>query len=468
MRKKLLSFSGISLLAVNLILSGCAGGNNKGNTTGSSSQSAPVESTAASDVFPAGKLVIYGYGQPQFLAEFYNNWLTRNKDIAPNVTIDIIQTEGEADARQKVVTSFASGAYNELPDVIQTAPVSMIDMAEGGILMDLTDFIAPLEDQFVDGALNQLKYKGKIYGLPDSVRPQLLFYNKKIFDQYGIDPAEMDTVEGYIEVGRKLKEASNGKVYLSYVDPGSLIWRYYGRRGFMPQANAKIWDDQGNVVIDTDPGAKLALGTIETLVNEGLLLKSDIMKPPLYDATRNGEVATYGIGAFWDEFLRKNVSDMEGDWRVMPAPMYKDVQKRGAPVSSMFSLIKKPNADYAELFKKIWYDFHFDAKERQVWTESMESQNAPYANPITKSLLADAFWKAPSPFYGGQSFREMEGKGLENGAANLRITTSDAEADLIISAELEKFIAGAQGMDEAIANMGKNLRAKIGKATPVE
>lgn len=463
MRKKLLSFSGIGLLAFSLILSGCAGNNNKKSNTDSSSPSAPVESK-----FPAGKLVIYGYGQPQFLAQFYNSWLTRNNDIAPDVTIDVIQTEGEADARQKVVTSFASGAYNELPDVIQTAPISMIDMAEGGILMDLTDYMAPLEDQFVDGALDQLKYKGKIYGLPDSVRPQLLFYNKKIFDQYGIDPAEMDTVEGYIEVGRKLKEASKGKVYLSYVDPGSLTWRYYGRRGFMPQAGAKIWDDQGNVVIDTDPGAKLALGTIKTLVNEGLLLKSDIMKPPLYDATRNQEVATYGIGAFWDEFLRKNVSDMAGDWRVMPAPMYKDVQKRGAPVTSMFSLIKKPDADYAELFKKIWYDFHFDAKERQVWTESMESQNAPYANPITKSLLADEFWKAPSPFYGGQSFREMEGKALENGATNLRITTSDAEADLIISAELEKFIAGAQSMDEAIANMGKNLRAKIGQATPVE
>ena len=62
----------------------------------------------------------------------------------------------------------------------------------------------------------------------------------------------------------------------------------------------------------------------------------------------------------------------------------------------------------------------------------------------------------------------MEGIGLENGAENLRITTSDAEADVIMSAELEKFIAGSQSMDEAIANMGKNLKAKIGKATPAE
>ena len=61
--------------------------------------------------------------------------------------------------------------------------------------------------------------------------------------------------------------------------------------------------------------------------------------------------------------------------------------------------------------------------------------------------------------------REMEGKGLENSSKNLVVTPQDAEADTIISAELEKYVAGDQSMDDAIANMQKNLEAKIGKAT---
>jgi multiple sugar transport system substrate-binding protein len=44
------------------------------------------------------------------------------------------------------------------------------------------------------------------------------------------------------------------------------------------------------------------------------------------------------------------------------------------------------------------------------------------------------------------------------------VTTADAEADTIISDELEKFVANAQTMDQAIANMGKVLREKIGTA----
>ena len=59
----------------------------------------------------------------------------------------------------------------------------------------------------------------------------------------------------------------------------------------------------------------------------------------------------------------------------------------------------------------------------------------------------------------------MEGKGLENSSKNLVVTPQDAEADTIISAELEKYVAGDQSMDDAIANMQKNLEAKIGKAT---
>lgn len=419
-------------------------------------------------VYPKGKMIIYGYGQPQYTMEYYNNWLERNRDIAPEVEFEMIQTQGEADARQKVVTSFTAGAFEDTADVIQTSPVSMLAMAEGGMLKDLTDYVKPLEDKMVEGALEGLTYEGKIYGLPDAVRPQLLFYNQELFDKYNIDPNEMDTIEGYLEVGRKLKEASEGKVYLSYVDPGSLTWRYYGRRGLMPQAEAKIWDDEGNVVIDTDAGARRAFETIETLVSENLVLKSAIMEAPLYDATRNGEVATYYIGAFWDEFLRKNLGDMEGNWKVMPAPMYKDIGKRGAPVSSMFSLVAKPDAKYDELFQQLWNDFHFDSAERKKWTESMVEQNAPYANPIAKELLEEEFWKESADYYGGQSFREAEGAGLENAAKNLRITIDDAEADTIISAELEKFIAGNQSMDEAISNMGENLRTKIGSTTPVK
>ena len=222
--------------------------------------------------------------------------------------------------------------------------------------------------------------------------------------------------------------------------------------------------DHHVVNIDKDPGAKLAFGTLDTLYSEGLLFKSAIFKPPLYDATREGKIATFYIGAFWSEFLRQNLPDMEGKWRVMPAPMFQDIGKRGAPVIAIESLLKKLKMPYAELYKKYWLDFHLNGEARNAWTDKMVEQNAPYPNPMTMELLADPFWKEPSAYYGGQSFREMEGIGLQNPSENLRVTTNDAEADQIISAEVEKYVAGDQTMAQAIENMGKVLRDRIGKA----
>lgn len=422
----------------------------------------------ADEVYPAGTITIYGTGQPQYLQEYYDAWLEAHRDIAPEVKIEIVQTEGHAQSREKITMTALAGADEDLPDATYLDPVNIMDLSQAGLLADETEFLEPYLDQMVDGATDDATIQGSIYGLPESVRPNVLFYNQEIFDQYGVDPSMMSTFDGYIEAGRQLKEKSDGKVYLSYISPSSKTWRYWGRRGLMPQANAKIWDDDGQIVIGSDEGTKLALGTLDTLYSEGLLLKSEIMEPALYDAINNQEVATFYIGAFWDEFMRMNCQATAGQWRVMASPVFEEVGTAGAPVSSYFCIVNKGDNVYAGLLEQLWKDFTFDTESRNTWVKSMEEQNAPYANPISLEMLQDEFWKEPSDFYGGTSFREAEGKCLENGSKNLVVTPQDAEADEIISAELENYVAGNQTIDEAIENMDKNLKAKIGQAEMIK
>lgn len=419
-------------------------------------------------VYPAGTITIYGNGQPQYLGEYFDAWLERHRDIAPDVKLEIVQTEGQAQSREKITMTALAGAIEDLPDAVYLDPVNIMDLAQGGLLNDETEFLEPYLDQLVDGAANDATINGHIYGLPDSVRPNVLFYNKEIFEKYDVDPSMMSTFDGYIEAGRQLKEKSEGTVYLSYISPSNKTWRYWGRRGLMPQANARIWDEEGNIVIGEDEGTKMALDTLDTLYQEGLLLKSEIMEPALYDAINNQEVATFYIGAFWDEFLRMNCQATSGQWRVMTSPVFESVGTTGAPVSGYFCIVNKGDNVYAGLLEQMWKDFIFDTESRNAWVSSMEEQNAPYSNPISLEMLKDDFWKEPSEYYGGMSFREMEGKCLENGSQNLVVTPQDAEADEIISAELENYVTGNQTIEEAIANMDANLKAKIGQATIIQ
>ena len=51
------------------------------------------------------------------------------------------------------------------------------------LLLDMTDYYSPMADQFVPGAVSDATIGGKIYALPDAVRPQMLFYNAKVFGE---------------------------------------------------------------------------------------------------------------------------------------------------------------------------------------------------------------------------------------------------------------------------------------------
>ena len=321
----------------------------------------------------------------------------------------MVATTGEEEVRQKTMLAFTSGSLDDMADVISTFPVSMQAMAEAGMLVDNTEFLAPFKDKFVAGAYDQIVYKGKLYCLPRSLRPQLLFYNKEIFDKYGIDPNEMKTFEGYLEVGRKLKQTSNGEVFLSYEDPATRTWRYWGRRGLMPQAGAKIWDDDGNVVIDKDPGALKAFKYFETLHKEGLLFNSKILEPPLYEATRQGKVATYlhrrllrrvpqgqrqGHGR---QVARHGSPGLQG-----PQPRRRAGRRYRASPPSPTRRTRSCPADLVRL------------QLRQRGTQGLHPQGAQGKRPACRTrsprrCCDEPSGRKPDPYYGGQSFKQMEG-----------------------------------------------------------
>lgn len=452
-----------ALLAGLMSISVCGCGSTPAASGGTSGSEAGVTQ------YPAGTLTIYMNGNPQYRQQYFETWLEEHRDIAPEVEVEFVQVESNADAREKVTMTALAGATEDLPDAVFLDRLNLMDLVEADLLLDETEFLSPLVDKMVDGAVDEGIVQEKMYGLPDSVRPQLLMYNKAIFDQYGIDPEMMATMDGYIEAGRQLKEKSNGEVYLSWIGSNDMTWKCWGRRGLMPQANDKIWDDEGNVVIGQDEGTKLALGTLDTLYSEGLLMRVEMYDPAMYDATNNHQIATYYLGAYWDEFMRQNCQATAGEWRVMSAPVFEEVGTAGAPVSSYMCIVNKgEDTVYQGLLEQIWHDYTFDSASRMAWTESMEEQNAPYSNPISLEMLEDEFWKEPSDYYGGQSFREWEALTLQNGSVNLIVTPQDAEGDTIISAEIEKYVAGSQTMEQAIANMDANLKAKIGTAEVVK
>lgn len=414
--------------------------------------------------YPAGKLVIYGYGNPQAYEEQFKMWCAMHPEQTEGVEIEVVQCEGAEDVRKKIMLTYQSGAYEDLPDLIATQAATLYAMADTGIVLETTDYMDMLKDELLDGVCGDVTVKGKMYALPVSFRPQMLYYNQKILDEYNIDSTRMDTFDGWIEVGKELRDKSDGKVFLTSISPSQKAWGYVGRRGFWPQAEAHIFDENGNVVWGEDAGVRQAMETLNTLLDEKLVLLTQVLQPPMWDATRNHEIATFYVGAFWDEFLAKNVPEESGEWRLMPAPTY-DNGLRGAPVTEMFAIINKQGeTKYEQLIKDCWYDYMFTAEFRNAYADLMAEKQMPCWNPLSKELSADAYWQQPAEYYGGQSFKGAETEGLVNSAPNMVITGSDVEADQIIRDGIDRMIAGDWNMEETIQNIDAELKAKIGKA----
>ena len=128
----------------------------------------------------------------------------------------------------------------------------------------------------------------------------------------------------------------------------------------------------------------------------------------------------------------------------------------------MYCVINKENDPYTDLFVDMMLDFNLNTEARNAWSDEMLAEGLPTEHPITKDLLADPYWSQPSDYYGGESYKQMVTLSYENQSDNLPVTENDAEADSIISSELEKYVAGSQDMDTTISNIGTLLRQKLG------
>ena len=108
-------------------------------------------------------------------------------DEHPEIQIEIT-SEPWADYFTKMQTLWASGDASQIPDVLFLTPV--LPYAAQGVLENLDPYIEQsgydLEDYW-PSLLEPASYEGSVYGFPRDMSAEVLYYNKDIFDEVGID-----------------------------------------------------------------------------------------------------------------------------------------------------------------------------------------------------------------------------------------------------------------------------------------
>jgi multiple sugar transport system substrate-binding protein len=147
---------------------------------------------------------------PQEL-ETFETRLDEVREAFPGFEI-VLETTPQAGLIEKVTTQLAS---DTLPDILRIPGLNAQQWIQRGAFLDLTGWAdSPdlnLED-FYPSPIEQFRWQGKLYGIPDTAAPNAVFYNRSMFDAAGLDyPDEAWTYEDMREAAILLTLDGQGR-----------------------------------------------------------------------------------------------------------------------------------------------------------------------------------------------------------------------------------------------------------------
>ena len=179
---------------------------------------------------------------------------------AANPDIVVKHTPFENTAYETALrTAFAGGTPPDIAEV--NAGSNAFQYAQSGQLMDLTDFVAPIEKKLRPGLKTMYQYGGKSYGVLWGLKVgNILYYNPTMLKEQGIEPASLATWEGFMAASQKFLDAGvtpiafgdrdkwTGNHYFTHLLHGLLSKEEYDRIGLQtldPSIKSDMkWSDE--------------------------------------------------------------------------------------------------------------------------------------------------------------------------------------------------------------------------------
>ncbi|MCU1447466.1 ABC transporter substrate-binding protein [Cryobacterium sp.] len=327
-------------------------------------------------------------------------WAPAVEDIAtafekenPNVTVKVVNAGTGNDQYIKLQNAIKAGSG--APDIAQIEYYALPQFALSDSLADLTDFgFDEYASEYTDSTWGSVNIGDGIYALPQDSGPMAMFYNKAVFDQYGLTVPT--TWDEYIATAEKLHTAN----------PDAYITNDTGDAGF---ATSMIWQAGGQPYTTTDStdvainlqdeGSKKFADTWNQLLDNDLLAATPSWSDEWYKGLGDGTIATLNIGAWMPGNLESGVPEAAGDWRVAPLPTYTAGDTASAENGGGGDAILKQSKN--KLVAAAFLQYMNEGEGTQI---SIDAGGFP---STVADLESDEFLGYESDYFGGQKINEV-------------------------------------------------------------
>lgn len=353
----------------------------------------------------------------------------RQIEARPDLVI-VTHTEAHRDAYAKVIPQFekkhninvrlqftnwaslqsrlqnAILAGTDTPDLAEVFEGSLGFFTRGPVedfgVMNLTDRLKKdgIYDKLVESRFSLWSTRGGIYALPHDVHPVMLAYRRDIIESLGINVADLDSWEKFVEAGRRVTKDLNGD---GIIDRYMLDLRYDGNWGLsilMLQRGGQFFDADGNVAFATEENAELIRWYILQTRGPQKIAYEAGWGQAAAKAMIDGLVLFMWAPDWRTWVFSDEVPSLKGKMALMPMPAWKPGGRRtsvwGGTGLIVMKGTKQPDLAW-ELAKFLYF--------------SREDQGARFAATNIIPVLKDAWdlpeFDLPNPYYSGQKIGRL-------------------------------------------------------------
>ncbi len=282
----------------------------------------------------AACLITASYSHFAQAKEVVNFWARSDQSALPMLVSEYNKSQDKVtvklneipNAQMLTKLSSAIGVGNP-PDIVAIDLVYFPELNRSEQLVDLTEKIGKMDyvSQFSPTLKGIGTYNGKFYAVPFAAESALLFYNKKLFREAGLDPNHPpETLAELREYSEKIRQLGNEYYGLSIpgTSSGGLAFT------FMPY----LWANGGSVIssdgkksVVNSENNKRTLTFFHNMYKDGLMSPMSRLDASLNDYFASGKIAMVGSGAFTFKVFKEQYPNLEygvtyfpgekkGDW----------------------------------------------------------------------------------------------------------------------------------------------------------
>ncbi len=331
----------------------------------------------------------------QFMDDAVATWNQAHPDSQLEIKTDVYPYD---EMHNKLLIALQSGTG--APDIADIEISKFANYLKGSnpSLVPLNDIIEPEIQNFIKARLDNYAKDGKYYGIDYHVGATVMYYNKEILDQAGVDPDAIVTWDDYINAGKQVVAKTGIPMTTLEVTEH---WSYYP---LINQQGSDFFAPNGDVILDNEIDVK----TLQFLYD--MLYTSKIAVPAPggyhhaeeYWAFMNKKGAASVMMPMW--FMGRFVQympDLKGKIIIRPLPVWQEGGKRSAGMGGTGTVITNQCKDQAltkrflaeaklsrEGAIKTWTILGFDPIRWDVWDDPKMSAPNKYTDYFGDGVFA--------------------------------------------------------------------------------